>query len=113
MNTNRCEYLSSTADSWQCQNSARYKCSHCPSSFCLKHGSKHQKDLREEISRLLVEAKVSHEHVTRERFYFIPKSLKLIKLIYFMKTGRSFVIRNELYISECYTFCHSKMNSLL
>jgi len=61
INTNRCEYFISSANNIQCQNSTSYNCSHCLSSFCLKHGLQHQQDLQAAIHRLLTEAEVSYD----------------------------------------------------
>ncbi|UJR20362.1 hypothetical protein I4U23_023493, partial [Adineta vaga] len=54
--TGKCEYMPpSSSDYFSCRDVASYKCSHCPSSFCLPHGVQHQQQLKEEIKRLLGE----------------------------------------------------------
>jgi hypothetical protein len=88
MNTNRCEYSISSADSWQCQYPASYDCPHCPSSFCLKHGLQHQQDLQAAIRRILAEAEVSYNDLTKRRFCF---SREILRSMYFMRAGGSFV----------------------
>ncbi|CAF4532901.1 unnamed protein product, partial [Rotaria sp. Silwood2] len=52
-----CAYRFPMADASQCRTTARYQCSHCPSSFCLKHGSQHQQDVKEDLNHLLNKAK--------------------------------------------------------
>jgi hypothetical protein len=69
INTNICEYLvlSHGGSQFQCQNPATYKCSHCPSSFCLIHGVQHQQDTKRDIVSLLNDTQVSNVHITKEK----------------------------------------------
>ena len=62
MNVKRCAYGLTMSDNYQCRNPARYQCSHCPLSFCLKHGSQHQQNVKDELNHLLNEAKVSNNY---------------------------------------------------
>lgn len=95
MNTSGCQYSISSGDNWQCQNQTSYNCTHCPSSFCSKHGIKHQQDLKAEIHRLLAETEVSYDDLTKKRFCF---TRNFLRWIYFMEAGGSFVLTNKLYI---------------
>jgi hypothetical protein len=66
MNTTTCKYRMPSVDNYRCRELGRYTCSHCSTSYCLKHGNQHQNDLKKEIEHLLNEAKVSHVHIIRE-----------------------------------------------
>ncbi|CAM4805309.1 unnamed protein product [Rotaria magnacalcarata] len=52
-----CEYRFLPENGDRCYNRATYQCTHCSSTFCLKHGSKHQQTVKEELRCLLEEAK--------------------------------------------------------
>jgi len=58
LNTTNCPYLLPFSNVDQCQDLSNYKCSHCSSWFCLRHGVEHQKDLKEKIHNLLAETEV-------------------------------------------------------
>ncbi|CAF1018177.1 unnamed protein product [Adineta steineri] len=55
MNMKKCQYQIPTNDDQKCHMPSTYQCSHCSSVFCLKHGAKHQEDVKEEINYLLDE----------------------------------------------------------
>ncbi|CAF3871208.1 unnamed protein product [Rotaria magnacalcarata] len=52
-----CEYRFLPENGDRCYNRATYQCTHCSSTFCLKHGSQHQQTVKEELQCLLEEAK--------------------------------------------------------
>ncbi|CAF4175755.1 unnamed protein product [Rotaria socialis] len=56
-----CEYRFLPENGERCCNRATYQCTHCSSTFCLKHGSKHQQTVKEELRCLLEEAKQLYE----------------------------------------------------
>ena len=66
INKNQCEYIIPLTEHCKCSSLASYKCTHCPLSFCLRHGLQHRRELQEEIHCLLAEAQVNYNFVTNE-----------------------------------------------
>ncbi|CAF1477844.1 unnamed protein product, partial [Adineta steineri] len=58
INTSMCEHRYLLTTDCCCQNVATYRCMHCCSSFCLKHGMQHQQHLKEELQTLFNEAQI-------------------------------------------------------
>ncbi|CAF1038299.1 unnamed protein product [Adineta steineri] len=59
----KCQYQIAMNDDQKCHMPSTYQCSHCSSVFCLKHGAKHQEDLKEEINYLLDETQASYTYI--------------------------------------------------
>ena len=76
-----CKYLMPSIDNFQCRQPGRYICAHCQTSYCLKHGTQHQKDLKKEVEDLLNEAKVSHVHII-ERCLLIVEVFQINVLLF-------------------------------
>ncbi len=81
IDTNKCEYLILSPGSFSCQNPASYKCTHCPSSFCLIHGLQHQQDTKQEINYLLIYVEVSDVRIVGET----PSNIQTFEMDIFLE----------------------------